>query len=105
LDTRRHHQNLNHPAGAKFRADRRARSTVGREQAGTASGVLNTSRQLGGALAVAIFGALLARPGGFDSGVRISLLIAGAIALVTAAMTAGYLRVPGRGASTVEAHS
>ncbi|MDQ1566784.1 MAG: transporter, family, methylenomycin resistance protein, partial [Actinomycetota bacterium] len=32
-------------------------------QAGTASGVFNTSRQLGGALAVAVFGALLAKQG------------------------------------------
>ena len=84
------------PRWGQTSADRWGRSTVGREQAGTASGVLNTSRQLGGALAVAIFGALLARPGGFDSGVRISLLIAGAIALVTAAMTAGYPPSPGQ---------
>ena len=32
-------------------------------RAGTASGVFNTSRQLGGALAVAVFGALLADRG------------------------------------------
>jgi EmrB/QacA subfamily drug resistance transporter len=51
---------------------------------GVASGVFNTSRQVGGALAVAIFGALLAH-GAFMSGLRASLLIAAAVALLTAA--------------------
>ena len=53
--------------------------------AGTSSGVFNTSRQLGGALAIAVFGALLATPGGFAHGMRVSLLIAGIVALVAAA--------------------
>jgi EmrB/QacA subfamily drug resistance transporter len=56
-------------------------------RAGTASGVFNTSRQLGGALAVAVFGALLATPAGFVSGLRISLLIAAAVALTAAALS------------------
>ena len=54
-------------------------------RAGTASGVFNTSRQLGGALAVAGFGALLATPAGFLQGLRTSLLIAAAVALAAAA--------------------
>ena len=54
-------------------------------RAGTASGVFNTSRQLGGALAVAVFGALLAAPAGFLHGLRASLLIAAALALAAAA--------------------
>jgi hypothetical protein len=33
-------------------------------RAGTASGVFNTSRQVGGTLSVAVFGALLAQPAG-----------------------------------------
>jgi sugar phosphate permease len=53
-------------------------------QAGTASGVFNTSRQVGGALAVAVFGALLAHPGTFMSGLRKTLLIAGGVALAAA---------------------
>ena len=39
---------------------RRAAQQRPRRTAGTASGVFNTSRQVGGALAVAVFGALLA---------------------------------------------
>jgi sugar phosphate permease len=53
-------------------------------RAGVASGVFNTSRQVGGALAVAIFGALLAGPAGFLTGVRTSLLIAAVVALAAA---------------------
>lgn len=56
-------------------------------RAGTAGGVFNTSRQIGGALAIAVFGALLASPAGFLYGLRTSLLIAAAVAL--AAVAAG----------------
>lgn len=52
---------------------------------GVASGVFNTSRQIGGALAVAVFGALLTIPQGFSAGLLISLSIAGILALLTAA--------------------
>jgi DHA2 family methylenomycin A resistance protein-like MFS transporter len=51
-------------------------------RAGTASGVFNTSRQIGGALAVAVFGDLLADPDTFTAGVRTSLLIAAGVAAV-----------------------
>ncbi|MCE3555695.1 MFS transporter [Pseudonocardia sp. RS11V-5] len=54
-------------------------------RAGTAGGVFNTSRQLGGALAVAVFGGLLADPDTLVAGVRTSLLITAGIAAVTAA--------------------
>ncbi|MER7795585.1 MFS transporter [Streptomyces sp. NPDC097640] len=57
---------------------------VSAHQTGTASGVFNTSRQIGGALAVAVFGALLSASGGFEHGLRISLLLAAAVALVAA---------------------
>jgi MFS family permease len=56
-------------------------------RAGTASGIFNTSRQAGGALAVAVFGALLASRAGFLTGLRASLLIAAAIALAAAAVS------------------
>ncbi|MFD7504293.1 MFS transporter [Streptomyces sp. NPDC059850] len=53
-------------------------------QTGTASGVFNTSRQIGGALAVAVFGALISAPDGFEYGLRASLLLTAAVALVAA---------------------
>jgi DHA2 family methylenomycin A resistance protein-like MFS transporter len=55
------------------------------ERAGTASGVLNTSRQLGGALAVAVFGALVAQHATFFHGLRSSLLTAAVLVLISAA--------------------
>jgi MFS family permease len=60
-------------------------NAVPSHRTGTASGVFNTSRQVGGALAVAVFGALLAAPAGFQHGLRSSFLIAAAVALVAAA--------------------
>jgi sugar phosphate permease len=62
-------------------------NAVPSHQAGTASGVFNTSRQLGGALAVAVFGALLSTPAGFLHGLRTSLLIAAVIALAATALS------------------
>jgi DHA2 family methylenomycin A resistance protein-like MFS transporter len=63
-------------------------NAVPASRAGTASGVFNTSRQLGGALAVAVFGALLATPAGFLHGLRTGLLIAAVVALAAAAASA-----------------
>jgi len=62
-------------------------NSVPGQQAGTASGMFNTSRQVGGALAVAVFGALLARQPDLASGLRISLLVAAAAALAAMATT------------------
>jgi MFS transporter, DHA2 family, methylenomycin A resistance protein len=56
-------------------------------RAGVASGVFSTSRQVGGALAVAVFGALLASRATFLPGLRDSLLIAAAVALAAAAVS------------------
>jgi len=61
---------------------------------GVASGVFNTSRQAGGALAVAVFGALLARRATFLPGLHYSLLIAAAAVLSAAAVS--LLLKPGR---------
>ena len=62
-------------------------NSVPAQRAGTASGIFNTSRQVGGALAVAVFGALLASRAGFLTGLRVSLLIAAAAALAAAAVS------------------
>ena len=62
-------------------------NSVPAHRAGTASGIFNTSRQVGGALAVAVFGALLAGRAGFLTGLRVSLLIAAAAALAAAAVS------------------
>ena len=53
-------------------------------QTGVASGVFNTSRQVGGALAVAVFGALLASRATFLHGLQVSLLIAAGVAVAAA---------------------
>ncbi|MGR6974970.1 MFS transporter [Streptomyces cynarae] len=62
---------------------------VPQERAGTASGLLNSLRQTGGALAVALFGSLLSGPGGgfFLPGMRIGLLAVAALLLATAALS------------------
>jgi EmrB/QacA subfamily drug resistance transporter len=62
-------------------------------RAGTASGVLNTSRQLGGALAVAVFGALLAAPAGIEAGMRLSLLLAATVTAMAVFAGVAGLRI------------
>lgn len=61
------------------------------EQAGTASAVFNTFRQIGGAVAIAVFGALIANPENFLTGLRISLAIAATL-LALAALNSSRLR-------------
>ena len=53
--------------------------------AGTASAVFHTSRQVGGTLAIAVFGALLADPATSRQGVRTSLTLAAVGAVLAAA--------------------
>jgi DHA2 family methylenomycin A resistance protein-like MFS transporter len=63
-------------------------SSVERHQAGTASAVLNTARQVGGATGVAIFGAIVASGTGAAvmGGVRSALLSSAALLLVAVAI-------------------
>jgi MFS transporter, DHA2 family, methylenomycin A resistance protein len=61
--------------------------TVPHHQAGVASGVFNTSRQVGGALAIAVFGGLLTNPDALIRGVHVSLLIAAAVTALTAILS------------------
>lgn len=58
---------------------------VAPERAGLAGGVFNSVRQVGSALAVAVFGALVAHHATFLTGLRISLLTCAAMLLATAA--------------------
>jgi MFS family permease len=60
-------------------------SSVPAHRSGIASGVFNTSRQIGGALAVAVFGALIAGHAPFQDGLRACMAIAAILALATAA--------------------
>jgi MFS transporter, DHA2 family, methylenomycin A resistance protein len=66
------------------------------DQAGMAGGLLNASRQVGGTLAVAVFGALIAQRTSFLPGMRASLLIA-ALALFAAGAAACTLPRPKMG--------
>jgi MFS transporter, DHA2 family, methylenomycin A resistance protein len=59
--------------------------SVPADRAATASGVLNTCRQLGGALAVAVFGALVAQRATFAHGLHVSLVSAALLLVATTA--------------------
>ncbi|MEV5107378.1 MFS transporter [Streptomyces massasporeus] len=63
--------------------------SVAAARAGTAAALLNTSRQTGGALSIAVFGALLA--GDFAPGMRESLLLAAALLVANALGAAALL--------------
>ncbi|MRV74495.1 MFS transporter [Duganella sp. FT92W] len=66
-------------------------SAVEPRLAGTASGVLNAARQVGGALGVAVYGALAASPVALDAiaGTRHGVLVSCALLLAAAALAAG----------------
>lgn len=63
------------------------------ERAGTASAVFNTFRQVGGAVAIAVFGSLLGSPAGIVGGMQTSFAIA-ASALFLAALACLSLPQP-----------
>ena len=62
-------------------------ASVEPERAGTASAVFNTFRQIGGAVAIAVFGALIADRSQFTAGLQVSLTIAAALLLATVAIS------------------
>ncbi|MEU5088943.1 MFS transporter [Streptomyces sp. NPDC021356] len=70
------------------------------DRAGTASAVLNTGRQAGGAIAVAAFGALLSGADTFLTGMRWSMSLAAAGLLLTAGATLTLPRGGRRAAKT-----
>ena len=68
--------------------------SVDKSRSGVASGVLNSMRQSGSVLGVALFGSLAGSPGGVIPGLRLALLIsAGLLACSAAAVLIG---IPGR---------
>ncbi|GAA1925794.1 MFS transporter [Streptomyces durmitorensis] len=77
--------------------------SVAAERAGTAAALLNTSRQTGGALSIAVFGALLA--GDFAPGMRESLLLAACLLLANALGAAALLPRRVRTATVAAANS
>lgn len=67
-------------------------SAVQSARSGVASGALNAVRQTGGAVGVALFGALMAAD--MVRGLRIALAISGLLLLVTAVISVAGIRVP-----------
>ena len=67
---------------------------VDADLAGTASAVFNTVRQVGGAVAIAVFGALVADPATFVGGLRVSFVVAATLLLVTALLSLRIGRTP-----------
>ncbi|WP_166851593.1 MFS transporter [Isoptericola sp. BMS4] len=61
------------------------------ERSGLAGGILSSARQVGSAMGVAVFGALVAGPAGFSSGMRLAL-VAGVLLLVVT--TTGTATLP-----------
>ncbi|WP_222126928.1 MFS transporter [Curtobacterium pusillum] len=59
-------------------------ASVPAERSGTASAVFNTFRQVGGAVAIAVFGALLADRAQFVVGTQVSFVVASAVILMAA---------------------
>jgi DHA2 family methylenomycin A resistance protein-like MFS transporter len=60
---------------------------VDRSRSGVAAGTLNTMRQTGSAVGVALFGSLVAGTGDFISGLHVALLIATGLAIVIGGLT------------------
>jgi len=75
--------------------------SVPAEQAGTASAVFNTFRQIGGAVAIAVFGAILAGAASFVTGMQTSLAVAATLLLATALIS--LRMIPSRRARTADA--
>lgn len=57
---------------------------------GIASGTLNASRQVGGAVGIALLGAFVAGRAGFDSGARTAMVVAG-VAFALGAVIAAFI--------------
>ena len=69
------------------------------ERAGTTSGVLNTSRQMGGSLGVAVFGAVLATQASYIDGARLDYRVAALLLLLVGGLV---LRLRANAPSTAD---
>jgi MFS transporter, DHA2 family, methylenomycin A resistance protein len=65
-------------------ATRSLMDTVDKNRAGIAAGLLNSARQTGAALGVAVFGAMLTAPGRFEQGMHTAMAMAAAVSLTAA---------------------
>ena len=73
--------------GKPVPSNRPTERKTGAALAGTASAVFNTFRQVGGAVAIAVFGALIASPPTFVPGLRVSFATAAALLLASALLS------------------
>ena len=67
-------------------------SSVDRTRSGVASGILNSSRQTGSMIGVALFGSLIAGSGRLVPGLHIALAISTGLVLAVAALTTGIAK-------------
>ena len=68
--------------------------SVPRQLGGTASGVLNTFRQMGGSLGVAVFGAVVDASSVFEHGLRVSFACTAVLVAIAAAATFALRKSP-----------
>jgi DHA2 family methylenomycin A resistance protein-like MFS transporter len=64
------------------------------ERGGLAAGTLNAARQVGGAVGVALLGTLVAHRASFVGGLRIAMLVAGAVFALGAVLTVLFVERP-----------
>ncbi|MFG2139957.1 MFS transporter [Streptomyces sp. NPDC048650] len=67
-------------------------NSVAEERSGMAAGVFNASRQVGGAISVAVFGSVLAGADSFPHGMRICLVIGAVVVAATCTASFRYLK-------------
>lgn len=68
--------------------------SVPKEQSGIASGALNSARQTGAVLGVAVLGAVIGSGTSVGSGTRLALVVAGVVLLAGAGVVAAYVGRP-----------
>ncbi|MFI7141983.1 MFS transporter [Streptomyces massasporeus] len=70
--------------------------SVAKEQAGIASGALNSARQTGAVLGVAVLGAVMGGASSANDGTRVALVVAGLVLLAGAGVVAAYIGRPAK---------